>query len=140
MTQVCVIKQLRLEVERLRSESFDDANLSHETQLLELWTLLQPDRPLLKRVTKQWQDIGFQGEDPKTDFRGMGILGLHNLIYFAREYSSAAKHILSHSHHPKFGFSFAIVGINLTHLAYRLLMDYSLRSHLYNQNKLPDIS
>ena len=41
-----------------RSESFDDANLSHETQLLELWTLLQPDRPLLKRVTKQWQDIG----------------------------------------------------------------------------------
>ena len=45
-------------LQHFRSESFDDANLSHETQLLELWTLLQPDRPLLKRVTKQWQDIG----------------------------------------------------------------------------------
>ena len=33
-----------------------------------------------QRVTKQWQDIGFQGEDPKTDFRGMGMLGLHNLM------------------------------------------------------------
>jgi len=132
LRQIWGYKQLRLEVERLRSESFDDANLSHETQLLELWTLLQPDRPLLKRVTKQWQDIGFQGEDPKTDFRGMGILGLQNLIYFAKQFGTAAKHILSHSHHPKFGYSFAIVGINLTHMAYKLLQDSALKSHLYN--------
>lgn len=138
--QIIGYKQLMYQVETLRSVPYDEGNLDHEVELLELWRLLQPDRDLDKRVTKQWQDIGFQGEDPKTDFRGMGLLGLHNLIYFAREYSSAAKHILSHSHHPKFGFSFAIVGINLTHLAYRLLMDYSLRSHLYNQNKLPDIS
>ena len=30
-----------------------------------------------------WYDLwcaGFQGEDPKTDFRGMGILGLQNLM------------------------------------------------------------
>jgi len=132
LRQVWGYKQLKLEVEGLRSESYDTGNLAHETLLLELWTLLLPDRPLLKRVTKQWQDIGFQGEDPKTDFRGMGMLGLHNLIYFAREFGSAAKHILSHSHHPKFGYSFAIVGINLTHLAYRLLQDSALKSHLYN--------
>merc|ERR1719402_466284 len=132
LRQIWGYKQLRIEVERLRSESFDDANLGHETQLLELWTLLQPDRPLLKRVTKQWQDIGFQGEDPKTDFRGMGILGLQNLIYFAKQFGTAAKHILSHSHHPKFGYSFAIVGINLTHMAYKLLQDSALKSHLYN--------
>ncbi len=36
--------------------------------------------PLLSRITKQWQNIGFQGDDPKTDFRGMGILGLENLL------------------------------------------------------------
>ncbi len=33
-----------------------------------------------QRITKQWQDIGFQGDDPGTDFRGMGMLGLHNLM------------------------------------------------------------
>lgn len=132
LRQIWGYKQLQLEVERLRAESFDDCKLPHETGLLELWTLLQPDRPLLKRVTRQWQDIGFQGEDPKTDFRGMGILGLHNLIYFAKQFGTAAKHILSHSHHPKFGYSFAIVGINLTHMAYRLLQDSALKTHLYN--------
>ena len=36
--------------------------------------------PLMTRKTKQWQNIGFQGDDPKTDFRGMGLLGLKNLL------------------------------------------------------------
>jgi len=135
LRQIWGYKQLVLNIENLRAEAFDDGNLQHEMQLLELWTLLQPDRPLLTRVTKQWQDIGFQGEDPKTDFRGMGILGLQNLVYFAREFGSAAKHILSHSHHPRFGYSFAIVGINLTHMAYKLLKESALKSHLFNFNE-----
>ena len=41
----------------IRAEAFDDGNLQHEMQLLELWTLLQPDKPLLTRVTKQWLNI-----------------------------------------------------------------------------------
>lgn len=39
-----------------------------------------PTVKLESRITKQWGDIGFQGEDPKTDFRGMGLLGLINLV------------------------------------------------------------
>jgi len=153
LKQMIGYQQLVYQVEMLRCDAYDESKLEHEVQLLELWRLLQPDRDLDKRVTKRWQEIGFQGEDPKTDFRGMGMLGLTNLVYFAREYGSAAKHILSHSHHPKFGFftalqcdkpssrfSFAIVGINLTHLAYRLLIHGSLRTHLYNKNQLPDIN
>ena len=41
-----------------RSEPFNDGNLGHEMELLQLWTLLKPDTPLEKRVTKQWQSIG----------------------------------------------------------------------------------
>ena len=44
-----------------RSEAFDDGNLNHEMQLLELWTHLQPDSALHKRKTKQWQTIGQSG-------------------------------------------------------------------------------
>lgn len=40
-----------------------------------------PTVKLESRITKQWGDIGFQGEDPKTDFRGMGLLGLINLVW-----------------------------------------------------------
>ncbi|KAJ6668759.1 hypothetical protein lerEdw1_012243 [Lerista edwardsae] len=68
-----------------------------------------PHEKLKARITKQWCDIGFQGDDPKTDFRGLGMLGLTNLLY-----------------------SYAIVGINLTEMAYSLLKNGSLKTHFYN--------
>ena len=40
-----------------------------------------PGLPLEGRISKQWSEIGFQGNDPATDFRGMGILGLKCLLY-----------------------------------------------------------
>jgi len=48
--------------------------------LVQLWSSLQPDVMLTERISAQWTDIGFQGNDPATDFRGMGILGLLNLV------------------------------------------------------------
>lgn len=52
---------------------------------LQLWDLLMPTVKLESRITKQWGDIGFQGDDPKTDFRGMGLLGLINLVWVSNE-------------------------------------------------------
>nr|CAD7567531.1 unnamed protein product [Timema californicum] len=133
-------RQLVHEVERLRTIQYDADDSSHEDKLLKLWGLLMPDVHLKSRVTKQWQEIGFQGDDPKTDFRGMGILGLENLIYFAEEYPGPASHVLSHSHHPQYGYAFAIVGINLTFMAYHLLKDGLAKTHVYNVSKIfPDI-
>ncbi|EZA55699.1 hypothetical protein DMN91_002233 [Ooceraea biroi] len=133
-------RQLCVECEDLRKTSYNSDNPEHERRLLKLWDLLMPYEPLDARVTKQWQEIGFQGDDPKTDFRGMGMLGLENLVYFAQEYPSTATHVLSHSHHPRYGYAFAIVGINLTSMALRLLRDGSAQTHVYNSSKtLPTI-
>lgn len=133
-------RQLCMECEELRKTAYSSDNPAHERRLLKLWDLLMPYEPLDARVTKQWQEIGFQGDDPKTDFRGMGLLGLENLIYFAQEYPSTATHVLSHSHHPRYGYAFAIVGINLTSMALRLLKDGNAQTHIYNTSKtLPTI-
>lgn len=133
-------RQLCVECEELRRTQYSADNPDHESLLLKLWKLLMPYEPLDARVTKQWQQIGFQGDDPKTDFRGMGILGLENLVYFAEEYPSAATHVLSHSTHPHYGYAFAIVGINLTSMALKLLRDGAAKTHIYNTSKtLPTI-
>lgn len=63
----------------------------------------------------------------------MGLLGLENLVFFAKEYKDAAHHVLLHSMHPKLGYSFAIVGINLTAMAYRLLKTGDAKTHFYNK-------
>ncbi|KAL1140865.1 hypothetical protein AAG570_000793 [Ranatra chinensis] len=128
-------KQLYNEVESLRLTQFDSNDPKHEEILMRLWNAMKPHNRLEARITKQWQDIGFQGDDPKTDFRGMGMLGLENLVYFGEEYSGAAVHVLSHSLHPQYGYAYAIVGINITSLAYDLLKDGSLKTHVYNACK-----
>lgn len=47
-------------VEELRCTVYDCGSIEHERKLLRLWELLCPDVPLEQRITKQWQDIGFQ--------------------------------------------------------------------------------
>lgn len=130
-------KRLCWLVEQHRSTQYDCNDAEHEAKLISLWKLLMGEEDILKnRVSDQWQDIGFQGDDPKTDFRGMGILGLDNLVFFAREYNGTARHLLSHAHHPTRGYFFAIVGINLTSMAYKLLESGAARNHFYNQPRL----
>ncbi|XP_053603735.1 ELMO domain-containing protein 2 [Plodia interpunctella] len=141
LEQIWSYRNLINEVEEIRCIKFDSNNLEHEEKLLKLWSLLVPNEPLESRVSKQWQDIGFQGDDPKTDFRGMGLLGLENLLFFATEYPQASSHVLSHSHHPKYGYTFAIVGINLTSMAYYLLKDGSAKTYMFNAKQhLPNLN
>lgn len=71
----------------------------------------------------------------------MGLLGLENLLFFASEYPQASSHVLSHSLHPKYGYTFAIVGINLTSMAYYLLKDGSAKTYMFNaKHYLPNIN
>ncbi|KAG9338685.1 hypothetical protein JZ751_025353, partial [Albula glossodonta] len=189
LLQIVGYRNLLMEVEKLRREPYDSENSEHEEMLLKLWKTLRPDTPLTGRVSKQWCEIGFQGSDPKTDFRGMGLLGLHNLLYFAEHDKATALQVLHDSLQPRqrsdcaswvnpavlqhndcasapsmkdspaslhsligdrfsckmskvewekkkfdkaIGYSFAIVGINITDLAYSLLVSGAMKTHLYN--------
>ncbi|CAL9700011.1 unnamed protein product [Knipowitschia caucasica] len=132
LSQITGYNQLYVGVEELRKEVFSSDNPDHESMLLKLWDLLIPSVKLESRITKQWGDIGFQGDDPKTDFRGMGLLGLINLVFFSENYTEKARQVLSHANHPKLGYSYAIVGINLTEMAYSLLKSGDLKPHFYN--------
>ncbi|XP_075888789.1 ELMO domain-containing protein 2 [Nelusetta ayraudi] len=132
LLQITGYNTLFLSVEDLRKEVFSSDNQEHEALLLKLWELLMPAIKLESRITKQWGDIGFQGDDPKTDFRGMGMLGLINLVFFSENYTEEARQVLSHANHPKLGYSYAIVGINLTEMAYSLLKSGTLKPHFYN--------
>ncbi|KAF2346543.1 ELMO domain [Trinorchestia longiramus] len=103
-------RQLQSEVEALSKVKCSTAPVlpagtqQVEDKLRKLWKALKPDATLQNIVSKQWQEIGFQGDDPCTDFRGMGLLSLENLLYFAETHESAARHVLSRSCHPIYGY------------------------------------
>lgn len=84
-------------------------------------------------ITKpDWTEIGFQGKDPATDFRAMGLLGLHQLHFFATRYPDLSQNIVSACKHPVKGYPFAITGINLTHLTLSLMREEHLRPQFFN--------
>lgn len=96
----------------LASIPYDTENCNHEESLIRLWNSLSPDLPLRNRVGSHWQQLGFQGCDPATDFRGTGVLGLHNLLFFATSFNSLARRLLIES--QRCSDCFAIMGINVT--------------------------
>lgn len=40
-----------------------------------------------------WKKFGFQNTNPRTDWRASGILGLHQLYYFASKYPRVSKNL-----------------------------------------------
>lgn len=118
----------------LTKQPFDKENPEDVQLLLKLWNKLKDGNET--DISKQdWPTIGFQGKDPATDFRGMGMLSLHQLVYLATEHTERCKRMLITSNHPVKGYSFAITGIHLTHLTMSLLLDGSLRTHFFNLGK-----
>lgn len=65
-------------IERIRAQPYDSKNKNHESMLERLWNALFPDIRRKGRITDEWEEIGFQGKDPATDFRGMGNIKIYN--------------------------------------------------------------
>ena len=74
---------------------------------------------LTQRVTADWIRIGFQGPDPATDFRGMGVLGLQNLVYFGEHYPDVFARLVTAQR--KRDYPLACAGINVTSMLLELL-------------------
>ena len=74
--------------------------------------------------TSEWTSIGFQSANPRTDFRGGGILSLCNLVFFAENSQKYMQEMMAH-YKQREDFFIAIASINLTSY---------LTSYLYMSN------
>uniref|UniRef100_A0A0M3K3P8 Engulfment and cell motility, putative (inferred by orthology to a S. mansoni protein) n=1 Tax=Anisakis simplex TaxID=6269 RepID=A0A0M3K3P8_ANISI len=132
LSQIRGYRELCTLVEARRLEKYDKENMHHEKRLIRLWDLLMPNEKLKNRKTKQWQKIGFQSDDPSTDFRGMGILSLEQLLFFAQYDFDEASSVLSLSMDTKYEFPMAIAGITFSWMLRDLLHRGYLKTHFYN--------
>lgn len=137
LIKINAYSRLLNDLNELRRKKFSLDNLEDSEKIMSLWKCLKGDDDLLDtKISKRWTELGFQGKDPGTDFRGMGMLAVTNLHYFATEYKEIARQVYNKSLHPKFGYPFAIVGINITSWIYHLLSDGHLKTHFYNDSAL----
>ena len=97
--------------------------------LLRLWRALTPGTPLEGRINRQWGAIGFQGTDPATDLRGMGVLGLRVLVDMAEKQPDSLRGLLREDS-KEFYYPLAIAVINIAHDTLQLLSDLPAAANL----------
>ena len=120
-------------IRSIRDIRYDQRNADHEARLERLWNGARPGmRREGGRITLEWQEIGFQGDDPATDFRGMGVLGLANLEYLSTMRKPVASKVLARQ--ATHGLFFAITGINVTAYVLQLLESRRLDPFFYSSS------
>ena len=123
LLECCRFQDLYLSLmEDYQGEGFDNTNPQHEETLLQFWKNVYPKVPLKARISEEWGDLGFQGKDPASDFRAMGMLGLKHLCYISsvhkkqfRELAAQYKKTKAEKQYP-----FSVAGIQISDLLFKL--------------------
>ena len=122
----------------ISSQQLHDENPLHFKVLLTLFKLLTGSKIDCPRFGSHWEQVGFQGNDPATDLRGVGCLGLINALYFVMtpEIFPLAKDIYLISISENQNFPFMVLSINVTRIALHALRDGLLNRHIIQENSV----
>ncbi|XP_058081239.1 uncharacterized protein LOC131229138 isoform X2 [Magnolia sinica] len=108
---------------------FDETRPDHQEALKALWHAAFPDTDLRGMISDQWKDMGWQGPNPSTDFRGCGYISLENLLFFARTYPASFQRLLFklEGKRATWEYPFAVAGINVSFMLIQMLDLYSAK-------------
>ncbi|KAH0456959.1 hypothetical protein IEQ34_014866 [Dendrobium chrysotoxum] len=112
---------------------YDSTKVEHQEALRALWYVAFPEVELRGLITEQWKEMGWQGKDPSTDFRGGGFISLENLLFFARTFPNT--NLVNSSTQKSFQdllqkrvgdrslweYPFAVAGVNVTFMLIQML-------------------
>ncbi|XP_063947195.1 uncharacterized protein LOC108216835 isoform X2 [Daucus carota subsp. sativus] len=105
------------------SMPFDETRIDHQASLLALWKIAFPNVPLSGFISEQWKEMGWQGCNPSTDFRGCGFISLENLLFFARTFPACFFRLLfkKGGKRAAWEYPFAVAGINVSFMLIQML-------------------
>ncbi|CAA0818331.1 ELMO/CED-12 family protein [Striga hermonthica] len=113
-------------LQRLRQRAkvhFDASRPQHQDALRALWSATYPGKELQGLISDQWKEMGWQGKDPSTDFRGAGFISLENLLFFAKTFSTSFQILLRKQSGKRaiWEYPFAVAGVNITFMIMQML-------------------
>ena len=82
-------------------------------------------------VNDNWKRIGFQSKNPRTDFRGGGVLGLLNLVYLNENYPEDWAAMVATGEDDSKMWLLAVSSINITH---HLMVFLHMHDHEVSEN------
>ncbi|CAG7786986.1 unnamed protein product [Allacma fusca] len=73
--------------------------------------------PSCTRYGSHWEEVGFQGQDPASDLRGVGMFGALQMLYLSSSQETKetlAPEVYDLSRHPIHQFPLAVLSLNVT--------------------------
>jgi hypothetical protein len=104
--------------------AYDPNQCEHQQYLQRLWQAAFPGMYFPPGVkSAQWKVMGWQGEDPATDFRGGGFLSLQLLVHFAEHHREEFEALMkkTRGNRSEWEYPFAAAGVNITFMLVEIL-------------------
>lgn len=103
--------------------AYDSSKVEHQEALRALWYVAFPEIELRGLISEQWKEMGWQGKDPSTDFRGGGFISLENLLFFGRTFPKSFQDLLQKraGNRSLWEYPFAVAGVNITFMLIQML-------------------
>ncbi|KAA3462556.1 ELMO domain-containing protein A-like isoform X1 [Gossypium australe] len=123
-------------------QAFHSFNI-HIKALIKLWHIAFPNVVLTGLISEQWKDMGWQGPNPSTDFRGCGFISLENLLFFGQNFPASFHRLLlkEDGDRATWEYPFAVAGINVSFMLIQMLDLYSGVDDLFEKPKnLPGLN
>ncbi|XP_019446717.1 PREDICTED: ELMO domain-containing protein 2-like isoform X2 [Lupinus angustifolius] len=90
---------------------YDETSSDHQEALRTLWHCSFPNVCLSGLISDQWKDIGWQGPNPSTDFRGCGFISLKIFCFSQGHIRLMLK---KDGNQATYGYSSTVAGINIS--------------------------
>ncbi|CAN1313290.1 ELMO domain-containing protein B, partial [Linum perenne] len=111
--------------------------LNQQAALRALWSATYPEKQLCGLISDQWKEMGWQGKDPSTDFRGAGFISLENLLFFSKTFTASFQVLLKKQGGKRsaWEYPFAVAGVNITFMIMQMLdLEASKSLHFNNSS------
>ena len=133
----------KLQMERNTVYSIAECQLDnheplHLHTLQTIYKRLSGNRVNCPRIGRHWVDIGFQSTDPTDDLRGVGFLGLMQLVYLLEDSRTfpLAREIYLYSKDEAHYTPFCVLSLNMTQIALRALQEDLLNSECKKRDQV----
>jgi len=108
------VKMQKKVVEQLFAHSTETPtwdNPQHRQQMERVWSSMKPDTPFPGTKHERWKELGYQGADPMTDFRGMGMLSVQCLDYWGCLYTKLCRSLIAQQDNRSYPISTAMINV-----------------------------
>ncbi|XP_075732455.1 ELMO domain-containing protein 3-like isoform X2 [Rhipicephalus microplus] len=124
-----------------RRGPFDNDNTLHLEILQTIYRKLTHTVYDCPRYGGHWERIGFQGNDPATDLRGVGVLGMLHLLFLTTGFGNIelVNDIYSLSRDREQNFPFALMSLNITKMSIEALREEVLNRCCNERNDVTDV-